>query len=66
MRDYSKTWVEWVEPFSEATGSDPVYIKIRGTTAVTLMKSMHSYTNDEDALMDFVVVNWAIVTEEKA
>lgn len=64
-KDYSKTWVEWVEPFSVATGNDAVYMKIRGTTAIALMRSLHQYDNDEDAFMDFVIVNWANITEEK-
>lgn len=60
--DYSKVWVEWVEPFSRFTGSDEVYIKIRATTAIKMMKEMHkltSYKDDFEALMDFVVVHWA-------
>lgn len=65
IEDYSKLWVEWVEPFSEHTGSDAVYMKIRATTAITLMKAFHEYTDDFDALMDFVAVHWASLREEQ-
>jgi hypothetical protein len=63
--DYSKIWVSWVEPFSEVTGSDPMYSQIKATTAIKLMRTMHPYPNDDDALMDFVSVYWANLTEEK-
>ena len=62
-RDYNKTWVEWVEPFSEHSGSDTVYLKVRGDTAVKVMRALHEYKTDEDAFMDFVVVNWATTRE---
>jgi hypothetical protein len=66
MRDYTKTWVQWIEPFSKHTGSDAVYLRIRGDTAIKQMRAVHAYKSDEDAFMDFVVVNWAeIITEEK-
>lgn len=67
--NYDNVWVEWVEPYSQATGSDPVYMKIKATTAIGAMKSYrsgkYSYNNDEDALVDFLTVHWAKLTEAK-
>jgi hypothetical protein len=50
-------WIEWVEPYDES--NDPVYLRIAATTAIAAMKRMHPYASDQDALEEFIVVNWA-------
>lgn len=59
-------WIEWVEPFVE---SDPVYLRVSRETAIKYAKDGaakhgHTYATDEDALMDFIIVNWARETPD--
>ena len=61
-------WVEWIEPFGP--NSEPVYMAVPEATAIAVMKDIANrhyppsfYRTDEDALQDFVVVNWAEIKE---
>jgi hypothetical protein len=58
-------WVEWVEPFSEFTGSDEVVMRIRAETAIKIMQHLHPehYKNGEHALDDFIACHWATLKE---
>ena len=56
-------WVEWIEPFGP--NNEPVYLSVPATTAIAVMKHVHGYTSNEEALEEFIVVNWATITERK-
>jgi hypothetical protein len=58
----SKNWIEWIEPFSPS--NQPVYCRV--TEAVAIETQMYTavqlgkpYTNEQDALEDFMQVHWA-------
>jgi len=53
-------WVTWVEPWM---GDIAAYIAIKVEDAITFQRSKHAYASDEEALDDFVVCNWATITE---
>ena len=60
-------WVEWVEPFGP--NFEPVYMKTLASTAVMVQKKTaafhgHIYDTDEQALEDFMIVNWASCIEK--
>lgn len=62
MRNMSEWWVEWVEPFGP--NFEPVYLRTLASTAVMVQKRAaafhgHKYENDELALEDFMIINWA-------
>jgi len=67
IKDNKITWINWVEPFNEQ--DDPVYCKVTEHAAILRQKEVakkrgYTYPNDEEALLDFISVHWATVTEE--
>ena len=59
-------WVEWAEPYGP--NSEPRFCQVSKTTAVAVARAAaaqkgHQYATDEDALLDFVIVHWAIEVE---
>ena len=56
-------WIEWIEPFGP--NNEPVYMRVPASTAIAVAKKNWNtpghvyYENDQDALDDFMVVNWA-------
>jgi hypothetical protein len=55
-------WIEWVEPFGP--NNEPVYMRVSESTAIAAIKAVaakrgHVYADDNDALEDFIAVNWA-------
>lgn len=57
-------WVEWVEPFSKWTDSDAVYMRVSAETATKFMQRTHGIEDPDQALAEFVVVNWATLRED--
>lgn len=60
------TWIEWVEPFNP--DGDPVYMRVEKHVAIKQQrlaaeKKNHIYASDEQALSDFIAVNWATITD---
>jgi hypothetical protein len=65
-------WVEWIEPFG--VNNEPVYMRVLPEVAIAVQKKcveqsnlknnrQFSYSSDEQALDDFMVVNWAMFKE---
>ena len=50
-------WIEWIEPFGP--NNEPVYMRVTPETAIAVMKKAHPELTDEQALDEFIVVNWA-------
>ena len=50
-------WIEWIEPFGP--NNEPVYMRVTEQTAIAVMKKAHPELTDEQALDEFIVVNWA-------
>jgi len=50
-------WVEWIEPFGDTNGH--VYMRVTKQQAIAAMKKAHPGLTDEQALDEFIVVNWA-------
>lgn len=50
-------WIEWVEPFGP--NFEPVYKRATTETVIAFMKEYHPELTDEEALYEFMVVNWA-------
>lgn len=59
-----KTWITWVEPYGK--GSETIYCFMKVEDVITAQKKdalerprPYEYSNDQDALYDFMVVHWA-------
>lgn len=52
-----KDWIEWVEPYGP--NSEPVYMRVSVKTAVSYQRMKYLYDTDDEALADFMAVNWA-------
>ena len=62
-------WIEWIEPFGP--NAEPCYIRVKREVAIAHQKEKvkqfrpeFKYESDEDALYDFMVINWATEIEE--
>jgi hypothetical protein len=60
-------WIEWVEPFID---SEPVFCRVSPETAILAQKKSAAnttkkfvYSNDQDALDDFIICHWAQTIE---
>lgn len=56
-------WVEWSEPFGK--NNAPVLMRVRRSVAIARMKEVHPELSDEQALDEFIVVNWATLLEKR-
>lgn len=59
----TKRWLEWVT--LAGVGSDPLFERVSEETAIKMQKkaalaSGHTYASDQEALYDFIAVNWAV------
>lgn len=61
-------WVEWIEPFGP--NNEPVYMRVEVAIAIAKQKDIASkmrkdfkYNSDNDALQDFIIVNWAYLKD---
>lgn len=57
----SMKWVEWIEPFG--VHDEPVYMRVEAKVAAAKMQQVHPELTEEQALDEFIVVNWATVKE---
>jgi hypothetical protein len=57
-------WINWIEPWGP--NSEPIYIRAQVETVIAKMKANFPERNytDQQALDEFVVVNWAYITED--
>ena len=51
------SWIEWIELYGP--NNEPVFMRVKDTTAIAAMKEAHPELTDEEALEEFTVVNWA-------
>ena len=58
----NERWITWVEPFGP--NPEPVYMFVPESTAIASLKERLHYTNDEEALSDFMTAHWAWFTEK--
>lgn len=66
MNYNTNDWVEWIEPFFN---SEPVYMRIPVKTAIAYQherlrinsNGKKQYKSDEEALQDFLFINWAVI-----
>jgi len=62
----SERWLTWVEPWGP--NQEAVYCYAPESTVIAWAKAWakkyHKYSNDNDALEDFIAVNWASFTEK--
>jgi len=62
-----RRWITWVEPFGP--NMEPVYMFVPVKTAIAAMRSSatkikgYEYPDDDSALEDFIVLNWATLCE---
>lgn len=54
-------WIEWVEPYGP--NDEPVYMRVTAETAIAKQKVQaakweYVYQNDEQALEDFLTINY--------
>lgn len=59
----TERWVEWCEPFGP--NNEPVYMHTKQSVVIAKMKQAHPELTDEQALDEFLVVNWATLLERK-
>lgn len=52
-------WVEWVDPYDKSFVAVLCYM--RAEEAIKAQRKLHNYESDEEALADFVTVNWGRV-----
>ncbi len=57
-------WIEWIEPFGP--DNEPVYMRVTPETAIDVIKKAHPELTDDQALDEFIVVNWASKVTESA
>lgn len=64
MKNLSNLWVEWVEPYGPTNAT--LYCRMKAQDVVAVSRGFHPglYNLDEEALDDFVTVNWATVSME--
>lgn len=66
----AERWVEWIEPFGP--NNEPVYLSVPESTAISRAKANWAkyhpdkppYATDEDALDDFMIIQWATFRKE--
>ena len=53
------TWIEWVDPFDKE-GKYPVVMRMSAKDVAAYQRELEPrYTSDEQAIDDFMAVNWA-------